>query len=152
MRLELSPAGEVGVTTAPLPAGPPSSPVALAVDETPRVRSTDWWPRHKTTRRGWIDALRAEHRVGEPGGPGEVVWANERGEVCEASTANLAVRLDGRWWTPPVECGLLPGVLRGRLLDAGQLELRVLRPEDMRRADGLAVLSSLRGWRPAVLA
>jgi len=153
VRLELSPAGEVSVTTAPLPAGaPPTSPVVLAVDATPRVRSTDWWPRHKTTRRGWIDELRAEHRVGEPGGPGEVVWTNERGEVCEASTANLAVRLDGRWWTPPVECGLLPGVLRGRMLDAGELELRVLHAADLRRADGLAVLSSLRGWRPAVLA
>ncbi|WP_309225398.1 chorismate-binding protein [Quadrisphaera sp. INWT6] len=153
VRLELTPAGEVSVTTAPLPAsGPSSSPVLLAVEATPRVRSADWWPRHKTTRRGWIDALRAEHRVGEPGGPGEVVWTNERGELCEASTANLAVRLDGRWWTPPVECGLLPGVLRGRLLDSGELELRVLHADDLRRADGLAVLSSLRGWRSAALA
>ena len=152
VRLALTPAGDLSVTTAPLPAAAsPSSPVVLAVDLTPRVRSTDWWPRHKTTRREWIDALRAQHRVGVPGGPGEVVWTNERGELCEASTANLAVRLDGRWWTPPVECGLLPGVLRGRLLEAGELDLRVLHAADLRRADGLAVLSSLRGWRPAVL-
>lgn len=153
VRLELRPDGALSVTTAPLPGtgAPSSSPVVLAVDATPRVRSTDWWPRHKTTRRGWIDALRDEHRVGEPGGPGEVVWLNERGEVCEASTANVAVRLDGRWWTPPVECGLLPGVLRGRLLEAGELELRVLHADDLLRADGLAVLSSLRGWRRVVL-
>ncbi|MBC3764076.1 bifunctional anthranilate synthase component I family protein/class IV aminotransferase [Quadrisphaera sp. RL12-1S] len=150
VRLELSPDGRASVTTAPLPSS--SSPVRLVVDDAPRVRSDDWWPRHKTTRRAWIEQLRAEHRVGGPGGPDEVVWTNERGEVCEASTATLAVRLDGRWWTPPVECGLLPGVLRERLLESGQLELRVLHPGDLRRAEGLAVLSSLRGWRAAVLA
>lgn len=150
VRLELSPDGRASVTTAPLPSS--SSPVRLVVDDAPRVRSDDWWPRHKTTRRAWIEQLRAEHRVGGPGGPDEVVWTNERGEVCEASTATLAVRLDGRWWTPPVECGLLPGVLREQLLESGQLELRVLHPGDLRRAEGLAVLSSLRGWRAAVLA
>ncbi|WP_218974743.1 chorismate-binding protein [Streptomyces sp. NP160] len=151
VRLELGPDGALSATAVPLPRSS-SSTVRLVVDDVPRVRSEDWWPRHKTTRRGWIDALRAQHRVGAAGGPDEVVWTNERGEVCEASTANLAVRLDGRWWTPPVECGLLPGVLRERLLDSGQLELRVLHPDDLRRADGLAVLSSLRGWRPARLA
>ncbi|MEH3076850.1 MAG: chorismate-binding protein [Quadrisphaera sp.] len=150
VRLELSADGALSATAVPLPSS--SSPVRLVVDGVPRVRSGDWWPRHKTTRRGWIDALRAGHRVGEHGGPDEVVWTNERGEVCEASTANLAVHLDGRWWTPPVECGVLPGVLRERLLESAQLELRVLHPDDLRRAERLAVLSSLRGWRPAVLA
>ncbi|MGQ7295518.1 chorismate-binding protein [Quadrisphaera sp. KR29] len=151
VRLELSADGGLSVTTAALPSSSPS-PVRLALEDAPQVRSDDWWPRHKTTRRGWIEALRAEHGVGAPGGSDEVAWANERGEVCEASTANLAVRLDGRWWTPPVECGLLPGVLRERLLESGQLELRVLHPQDLRRAQDLAVISSLRGWRPAVLA
>ncbi len=142
------------MTTAPLEPPPVlPRPVRLVLDDEPRVASTDWWPRHKTTRRAWVDALRARHGVAAPeGGPDEVVWGNERGEVCEASTANLAVRLDGWWWTPPVECGLLPGVLRGRLLESGQLGLRVLRPDDVRRAEALAVVSSLRGWRPAVLA
>ncbi|WP_211319145.1 chorismate-binding protein [Quadrisphaera granulorum] len=165
VRLELSPDGSLSVTTATLPSPSSSHPlmspplVRLVLDGTPRVRSDDWWPRHKTTRRGWIDALRAQHRVGvvnhehdDGVGPDEVVWTNERGEVCEASTSNVAVRLDGRWWTPPVECGLLPGILRERLLESGQLDLRVLSPDDLRRAEGLAVLNSLRGWRPAVLA
>jgi para-aminobenzoate synthetase/4-amino-4-deoxychorismate lyase len=50
-----------------------------------------------------------------------------------------------------VSAGCLPGVERGRLLDAGLLQERELTVEDVRRADALAVVSSLRGWRDAVL-
>ena len=71
--------------------------------------------------------------------------------MTEATTANLAVRLDGRWWTPPVASGCLPGVERGRLLDAGRLHERLLTVADLARAEGLAVISSLRGWRPATV-
>ena len=51
----------------------------------------------------------------------DTVLYNERGEVTETTIANLVVRLDDRWWTPPLDCGLLPGVERQRLIDTGQL-------------------------------
>ncbi len=73
------------------------------------------------------------------------------GQVTETTIANLAVRLDGRWWTPPRSAGCLPGVARGRLVEEGRLHERDLTPADLHRAEGLAVVSSLRGWRPAVL-
>jgi para-aminobenzoate synthetase/4-amino-4-deoxychorismate lyase len=72
--------------------------------------------------------------------------------VTETTIANLAVRLEGRWWTPPLSAGCLPGVERGRLLETGRLRERTLTVADLRRADNLAVVSSLRGWRPAILA
>ncbi len=81
----------------------------------------------------------------------DVVLTNQHGRVTETTIANLAVRLDGTWWTPPVSDGCLPGVERGRLLDEGVLRERSLAPDDLRAADGLAVVSSLRGWRDAVL-
>jgi para-aminobenzoate synthetase/4-amino-4-deoxychorismate lyase len=61
------------------------------------------------------------------------------------------VELDGCWWTPPLEAGCLPGVERARLLEMGRLQERVLRVADLERAEGVAVLSSLRGWRAAEL-
>ena len=73
------------------------------------------------------------------------------GELTEATRATLALELDGQWWTPPVESGCLPGVERARLLDLGVLRERVLRREDLYRAAGLAVTSSLHGWRAAEL-
>jgi para-aminobenzoate synthetase / 4-amino-4-deoxychorismate lyase len=77
---------------------------------------------------------------------------NERAKLTEVTRANLAVRLEGRWWTPSLSSGCLPGVERARLLDLGRLSERVLHLTDLDRAEGIAVLSSLRGCRPAVLA
>ena len=129
--------------------GPPPAvvdgPVRLAVDTEP-VDADDVWLRHKTTRR----AVYTERAARWPGAD-DVVLTSSRGEVTETTIANLAVRLGDRWWTPPVSSGCLPGVERGRLVAAGVLHERPLTPADLAAADELAVVSSLRGWRPAVL-
>ena len=76
---------------------------------------------------------------------------NGRGELTEVTTANLAVRCEGRWWTPPLDSGLLPGVERARLVETGRLAERVLTAADLAAAEEVAVVNSLRGWRPAVV-
>jgi branched-chain amino acid aminotransferase len=52
---------------------------------------------------------------------------NMDGRVCEATTSNLFAVVGERIVTPPLEEGLLPGTVRGRLLDAlsevGELEV-----------------------------
>ncbi|MGY1744324.1 chorismate-binding protein [Blastococcus sp. SYSU D00695] len=135
--------GGLTVELAPLPA-PDRRPLRLVIDDEP-VDSREWWPHHKTTRREPYERRRARHPDAD-----EVLLVNERGELTEACTANLAVRLDGRWWTPPAGDGCLPGVERARLVAAGVLAERVLVPADLHRAEGLALVNSLRGWRPAV--
>ncbi|TKJ32620.1 hypothetical protein A6V29_16670 [Blastococcus sp. CCUG 61487] len=106
----------------------------------------DAWLRHKTTRRAPY-----EERARRWPDADDVVLVSTRGEVTETTIGNLAVRLDGDWWTPPVSSGCLPGVERGRLVEEGRLSERVLTPADLTAADGLAVVNSLRGWRGARL-
>lgn len=144
VRLLLHRDGAVAVEVGPPPA-PAAGPVRLAVDPVP-VDADDVWLRHKTTRRD-----RYTERAARWPDADDVVLTSSRGEVTETTIANLAVRLGGCWWTPPVSAGCLPGVERGRLLDEGVLAERRLTPADLERADGLAVVNSLRGWRPAVL-
>ena len=145
VRMVLHRNGACDVTLGELPEGT-GGPVRLVVDPEP-VDSSQRWLRHKTTRRS-VYSSRAERHPGAD----DVVLVNEHGQVTETTIANLAVRLEGQWWTPPLSAGCLPGVERGRLLAPGTLRERTLTVEDLRRADGLAVVSSLRGWRPAVLA
>ena len=144
VRLRLSRDGKVGVDLAPLPVG--TGPVTLALDHEP-VDSASPWLCHKTTHREVYERRQRRHPHAD-----DVVMVNERGELTEVTRANLAVRLDGRWWTPPTRSGCLPGVERGRLIDRRKLAERVLRPDDLHRATEIAVLSSLRGWRTAVMA
>jgi len=144
VRLRLYRSGEIAVQTAPPPARL-DRPVRLALDPEP-VDSGQPWPYHKTSRRGPYIVRAQRHPEAD-----DVVLCNERGELTETTIANLAIRLDGRWWTPPESSGCLPGVERGRLVERGELTERVLWPGDLAEADGLAVLNSLRGWRPAAL-
>jgi para-aminobenzoate synthetase/4-amino-4-deoxychorismate lyase len=144
VRLVLQRSGAVDVETGPLPP-PPDRPVRLALDAEP-VDSGSVWLRHKTTRRSVYADRAARHPEAD-----DVILTDEHGRVTETTIANLAVRLDGEWWTPPLSAGCLPGVERGRLVDDGVLRERELTVDDVRRAEELAVVNSLRGWRSAVL-
>ncbi len=145
LKVVLSRDGELSFQTSAMPP-PQPRPVRLELDGEP-VDSSQVWLYHKTTRRGVYETRAARHR-----GADDVVLVNERGELTETTIANLALRLGGRWWTPPVESGCLPGVERQRLVEDGRLTERVLRCEDLHRAEAIAVVSSLRGWRAATLA
>jgi para-aminobenzoate synthetase / 4-amino-4-deoxychorismate lyase len=143
VRVALSRDGAITVDLAPLASR--AGPVTLTIDDEP-VDSTSPWLSHKTTLREIYERRQSRHPHVD-----DVVMINEREEVTEVTRANIALRLDGRWWTPPLRSGCLPGVERGRLIDRKKLLERVLHLDDLRRAEAIAVLSSLRGWRRATL-
>jgi para-aminobenzoate synthetase/4-amino-4-deoxychorismate lyase len=144
VRLLLSRSGAATVELAPMPPRQ-RAPVLLAVDDQP-VDSSEVELYHKTTRRSTHEARTARHPEAD-----EVLLFNERGEVTESTIANVAVLLDGRWWTPPIDAGCLPGVERGRLIENGRLVERTLTLDDLQAAEEIALVSSLRGWRRASL-
>jgi branched-chain amino acid aminotransferase len=75
----------------------------------------------------------------------EVILLNEREEVAECTSANIFAVLGGRTLTPPLASGCLPGVTRNVLLEEiGGLEERVLRLEDLFRADEVFITSTTR--------
>lgn len=145
VRLRLDRCGSITIEPASLPAQL-DRPVTLALDVDP-VDSTQRWLYHKTSRRVPYTTRKRRHPDAD-----DVVMINEHGQLTETTIASLAVHMDGSWWTPPVSSGCLPGVERGRLLETGVLGERVLLPADLYRAEALAVISSVRGWHPAVLA
>jgi para-aminobenzoate synthetase/4-amino-4-deoxychorismate lyase len=81
------------------------------------------------------------------GGHVEPLLVNERNEITESDIANVVFELEGKRYTPPVHCGLLPGVMRGMLIDTGELEERVLSVGDLGQVDALYLINDLRGWR-----
>jgi len=110
------------------------------------VDSSDPSLRHKTTRRELYERAKAAR----PEMDDVLLW-NERDEVTESTIANLVAEIDNSWWTPPVSCGLLPGVFRATLLDAGEVQERVITKADLRRATRIWLINSLREWIPATL-
>lgn len=145
VRLAVDAGGRVALTHAPCP--PVSAPWRLRI-AAERLDSADPWLGMKTTHRAIYDRARAAL----PEAVDELLFLNERDEVCEGTITNVFARLDGQLCTPPLACGLLPGVLRRDLIDRGEAVERILTPTDLTRAEALFVGNSLRGLIPAVMA
>jgi para-aminobenzoate synthetase/4-amino-4-deoxychorismate lyase len=102
---------------------------------------------HKTTRRDVYTRAREEAPELD-----EVLLWNERGEITEATTANVVVRCaGGPRVTPPVRCGLLAGTYRAEMLAAGEIVEAVLTREDLRAASDIWLINAIYEWRRAVL-
>lgn len=102
--------------------------------------------RFKTTHRAHYDFY-------SPTNPAifDTLLYNHQGEITEFTRGNIALFLDGVWYTPPLSCGLLNGIERQVLLDKGLLKERKLYRKDLEQAQGMAFMNSLRGWLMAQL-
>ena len=69
------------------------------------------------------------------------------GRLVEGGRSSVFVQLGGRWWTPPLADGALPGVMRGVLLDdpAWDAAERSLSLDDLLNAQAIVVCNALRG-------
>lgn len=144
LRLELGRSGAVAIDAAPLDAFG-AHPLRLALAAAP-VDSRDPRLAHKTTRREVYDRALAEAKARDPGlVMDEVLLWNERGEVCEASRANLALEQNGALHTPPLAAGCLPGVMRRKLLETGRAVERVITVDELRRAQEVVLFNAVRG-------
>ncbi|MDD2582840.1 MAG: aminotransferase class IV, partial [Desulfuromonadaceae bacterium] len=139
VRLLLSADARLEISSEPLPE---SSALLRIGVSTIKVASTDIMRYHKTTRREVLDTARANRPDCD-----DVLLLNEHGQLTEGSYHNLVVKLEGRLVTPPLSCGLLPGLLRQELLGQGKIVERILFPVDLKRVEDLWLINSVRGWR-----
>ncbi|HEX3141028.1 MAG TPA: aminotransferase class IV, partial [Rhizobacter sp.] len=148
LRLALSHDGRIAIThalLAPLPAGEVG---LLIADE--RLPSHSPLSAHKTTLRRHYDAgVQAAERAGGF----DSLFFTRDGRLVEGGRSSVFVQIDGRWWTPPVSDGALPGVMRAQLLadTAWGAAERSLTLDDLHRAQAIVVCNALRGVLPAHL-
>ena len=65
----------------------------------------------------------------------------------KGSAKIISVRIDGELVTPPLACGLLPGVFREELLENGAIRERVICRKELERAEEIFLVNSVRKWR-----
>lgn len=139
VRMRLSQGGAFAIALDDPP--PPVAEASVRIAPLP-VDPDDWRLRHKTSDRAFYDRARAE------AGSFEVLFLRADGFLTEGSFTNVFVRgADGVLRTPPLARGLLPGVLRARLIDEGGAVEADLRVEDL--SGDLFIGNSLRGLVPA---
>jgi len=142
IRLLLAPSGAVSIGIAPPPARS-DGPLSVAIVRR-EVAPDDFRLAHKTSRRAFYDEAR------RASGTDEVLFTDAAGFLTEGSFTTLFVERGDRLVTPPLARGLLPGVLRAELLEAGRAVEGELQPQDL--LGGFLLGNALRGLMPARIA
>jgi para-aminobenzoate synthetase/4-amino-4-deoxychorismate lyase len=142
VRVTSNAAGETLIESIVLRPAPFSTAPRVAIAPA-RVPSADPFLQYKTTHRAiYSDMLAACPEADD------VLLVNERGEVTESCYGNVFVERDGETTTPPVTSGLIPGTLRAELLEAGEVQERVLLIDDLATVEAITIGNSVRGRYP----
>jgi para-aminobenzoate synthetase/4-amino-4-deoxychorismate lyase len=142
VRLLLDASGSISLAGEAFFDGSPPCQITVASE---RTSSADPFFRHKTTNREIYDRL---HKAARAAGFDEVIFINERDEVTEGAVSNIFIERSGRWLTPALACGVLPGVFRRHILNTRPAaEEGVLTIADLQSADAIYLCNALRGLR-----
>jgi para-aminobenzoate synthetase / 4-amino-4-deoxychorismate lyase len=140
--LDFDGAVRIGTETIADLSSPGPARVSIAAE---RTDPDDRFLFHKTTNRKIYDSAFAS---ASSAGFHDTLFVNTRGEVTEGSINNVLIEKGGRWYTPPVVCGLLPGVYRRFLLQTRvDLEEKILTLDDVRNADAVYICNAVRSLR-----
>jgi para-aminobenzoate synthetase/4-amino-4-deoxychorismate lyase len=144
-RLLLRANGETHIESEPLPdSTAESGPLRVGISAT-RTNPADRFLFHKTTRRDLYNRANATARSSNLA---DLLFLNNREEVTECAVHNLFIDKSGRWYTPPLDCGVLPGVCRRHLLlTRPEIEEKILTLNDLKAADGVYICNAVRGLR-----
>ncbi len=148
VRLALAHDGRMAVTHAPLQALPAGA-VSLLLSPV-RLPLHDPLAAHKTTRRAHYDA---GVKAAEAAGAFDSLFLDTAGQLVEGGRSSVFLCLGGRWFTPPLAAGALPGIQRSLLLadPAWAASERPLFLHDLQAAEAIVVCNALRGALPATL-
>jgi para-aminobenzoate synthetase/4-amino-4-deoxychorismate lyase len=149
IRLLSGPSGHCDATAVPLEKpGWPRVPLRLVLAERDERGVPAVLLRHKTTCRWFHDGIR---RKALGLGYDEAIEVNAKGEIAEGTISSVFAKIDGKWKTPALESGLLPGIWRAETIERLRAEETVILPEDLRRAEMILVGNSVRGGAEGML-
>ncbi|WP_417451602.1 aminodeoxychorismate synthase component I [Kordiimonas sp.] len=147
-RLLVGPRGSASVTSTALPAAPQNEArVCLAMQ---RTRSDDPFLAHKTTRRQNYDGTYAQAFAK---GYADALFFNEHDNLTEGAISTVFIVEAGRWATPPLDAGVLPGILRTELLASSRHNIAVetISRDRLLATDEIYIGNSVRGLRRVML-
>jgi len=111
------------------------------------VRRNEGSPASRLKTLSYVDSVLARTEA-VAAGADEAVMLNNRGHVVCGAAANLFWVASGRLFTPALDCGVLPGITRARLLAAQAVQEVAVGAEALERAEAVFLTNSLIGVRP----
>lgn len=78
----------------------------------------------------------------------DAIVFNSRNEITETAIANIALFIKGRWVTPPITAGVLPGVMRAVAIERCDVDVAPVHISEVTSCDAALLLNSLKIARP----
>ena len=124
-----------------------SNSYKLIIFSTKKTDPTDKFLFHKTTNRNIYDR---EHKKYKDKGFFDVIFCNKHNQVTEGAISNIIIKKGGKYYTPPIECGLLDGVYKRYLISEKILNIqeRILTSDDIKTAQRIFLTNAVRGMVP----
>jgi para-aminobenzoate synthetase / 4-amino-4-deoxychorismate lyase len=142
LRILVDPNFRLRAEAAPLE--PTPVPLRCAVSERRLGPESAVYRLWKTNERGLFSGAREA-------GVDQLIFLNEKGELTESTSMNIVLERDGAFTTPASSSVLLEGCYRRLLLETGRIREAVLYEKDLREADAVWLINSVRRWVRATL-
>ncbi len=97
---------------------------------------------HKTTFRPWYEDSMNKIKNNKIF---DEIFFNKKGELTEGARSNIILQIDGQLFTPPVECGLLNGIMRQELIKQKKIKEKNLYLKELKKAEKVFCINSVRG-------
>jgi branched-chain amino acid aminotransferase len=78
----------------------------------------------------------------------EALITNTDGKICEGAVTNILLRIAGKWCTPPLSDGVLPGIMRALVVENFDVKVRSIAVSEIHDIEAAFLLSSLRIAQP----
>lgn len=144
LRIALAKNGTYNVTYSPLDK-PLTCQVKLASNP---INSKQTLVYHKTSYRPYFESSIKKIQQGELF---DEIYFNEKGELTEGARSNIILEINNQWVTPSLECGLLNGIYRQKLLREKRCIEKKLFLSDLQKANNLYCINSVRGITKVIL-
>jgi branched-chain amino acid aminotransferase len=127
------------ITITSWPGSPPPARCVIAKS----TRRNEYSPLARVKSLNYLDNILAQQEA-MARGANEAILLNTKGCVAETTMSNLFVVKEGQIFTPPIQDGALPGIMRTAVLAAYPSCMeKLLLPEDIYNADGVFLTNSL---------
>ena len=138
VRLLLDKNGDMSIEAQPITV--PTKPLVVTLADQP-VDKDNPFLYHKTTNRDMYTQFQMKFTDVY-----DVLLWNEAREITEFTNGNIVLEMDGQYWTPPIESGLLAGTFREKLLTTGKIHEKVLTIDDLKTSHKIWFINSVRQW------
>jgi para-aminobenzoate synthetase/4-amino-4-deoxychorismate lyase len=145
VRLALFATGEIQIQFGELA---PIAQVQTILISQEQCTTSDLLLAHKTSFREQYDqAWQAAEKIGAF----DLIFVNQEGFVTEGGRCNIFVRYENEWFTPPLQAGVLPGIMRSLILQdpAWNANEKNIKQETLMQADEIMICNALRGTMKA---